>query len=164
MGMYVTNFDKRMDKTSYVLTYSMRPMVDTRIMNMLGLNNIPSGEMVIVAIGTYSGYNQEDSIIFNKGALDRGLFSATVYHTEKDEDKKVYGDEEIRCRPDKTKTKGMKFANYNKLNENGLMPENSLVENKDVIIGKVIPIKENKNDHTKVIKYTDQSRVYRTHE
>ena len=164
MGMYVTNFDKRMDKTSYVLTYSMRPMVDTRIMNMLGLNNIPSGEMVIVAIGTYSGYNQEDSIIFNKGALDRGLFSATVYHTEKDEDKKVYGDEEIRCRPDKSKTKGMKFANYSKLNENGLMPENSLVENKDVIIGKVIPIKENKNDHTKLNKYIDQSRVYRTHE
>ena len=164
MGMYVTNFDKRMDKTSYVLTYSMRPMVDTRIMNMLGLNNIPSGEMVIVAIGTYSGYNQEDSIIFNKGALDRGLFSATVYHTEKDEDKKVYGDEEIRCRPDKSKTKGLKFANYDKLNEQGLMPENSLVENKDVIIGKVIPIKENKNDHTKVIKYVDQSRLYRTHE
>ena len=38
------------------------------------------------------------------------------------------------------------------------------MENKDVIIGKVIPIKENKNDHTKVIKYIDQSRVYRTHE
>ena len=131
---------------------------------MKELNNIPSGEMVIVAIGTYSGYNQEDSIIFNKGALDRGLFAATVYHTEKDEDKKVYGDEEIRCRPDKTKTKGMKFANYSKLGDNGLMSENTLIENKDVIIGKVIPIKENKNDHTKVIKYTDQSRVYRTHE
>lgn len=164
MGMYVTNFDNRMDKTSYVLTYAMRPMVDTRVMNMLQLNNIPSGEMVIVAIGTYSGYNQEDSIIFNKGALDRGLFAATVYHTEKDEDKKVYGDEEIRCRPDKHKTKGMKFANYNKLRDDGLMSENTLIENKDVIIGKVIPIKENKNDHTKIIKYTDQSRTYRTNE
>ena len=164
MGMYVTNFDSRMDKTSYVLTYSMRPMVDTRVMNMLQLNNIPSGEMVIVAIGSYSGYNQEDSIIFNKGALDRGLFAATVYHTEKDEDKKVYGDEEIRCRPDKNKTKGMKFANYEKLRDDGLMPENTLIENKDVIIGKVIPIKENKNDHTKIIKYADQSRSYRTNE
>jgi DNA-directed RNA polymerase II subunit RPB2 len=164
MGMYVTNFDNRMDKTSYVLTYSMRPMVDTRIMNMLQLNNIPSGEMAIVAIMSYNGYNCEDSIIFNKAALDRGLFSATVYHTEKDEDKKVYGDEEIRCKPNGDKTKGMKFANYNKLNHEGLIPENTLIENKDVIIGKVIPIKENKNDHTKIIKYTDQSRVYRTNE
>lgn len=164
MGMYATNFDSRMDKTSYVLTYSMRPMVDTRIMNMLQLNNIPSGEMVIVAIGTYSGYNQEDSIIFNKGSIDRGLFSATIYHTEKDEDKKVYGDEEIRCKPNKHNTKSMKFANYNKLNANGIIPENTLIENKDIIIGKIVPIKENKNDHTKVIKYNDQSRLYRTHE
>lgn len=164
MSMYATNFDKRMDKTAYVLNYSMRPMVDTRIMNILGLNNIPAGQMVIVAIGTYSGYNQEDSIIFNKGSIDRGLFSATIYHTEKDEDKKVQGDEEVRCRPDPSKTKNMKFANYNKLGSNGLIPENTFVENKDVIIGKVTPIKENKNDYTKVIKYQDQSRIYRTNE
>ena len=38
--------------------------------------------MVIVAIMTYSGYNQEDSIIFNESSLNRGLFSAAVYHTE----------------------------------------------------------------------------------
>jgi DNA-directed RNA polymerase II subunit RPB2 len=164
MGMYVTNFDKRMDKTSYVLTYPMRPMVDTRVMNLLNLNEIPSGEMVIVAIGSYGGYNQEDSIIFNKGALDRGLFSATIFHTEKDEDKKVFGDEEIRCKPDKSKTKGIRFGNYDKLNKHGLIPENTYVEDKDVIIGKVIPIRENKNDHSKLIKYQDESRVYRTHE
>lgn len=164
MSMYATNFDKRMDKTAYVLNYSMRPMVDTRIMNILRLNDIPAGEMLIVAIGSYSGYNQEDSIIFNKGAIDRGLFSATIYHTEKDEDKKVHGDEEVRCRPDPSKTKNMKFANYKKLNSNGLVPENTLVEHKDIIIGKVLPIKEHKNDYTKVIKFQDQSRIYRTNE
>ena len=164
MGMYVTNYDKRMDKTSYVLTYPMRPVVDTRIMNMLQLNNIPSGEMVVVAICTYTGYNQEDSIIFNKASIDRGMFAATIYHTEKDEDKKVYGDEEIRCNPDKKKTKGIKFGNYSKLGRNGLIPKNTLVENKDIIIGKVIPIKENRNDNTKTIKYQDVSTIYRTNE
>lgn len=164
MGMYVTNYDKRMDKTAYVLSYPMRPLVDTRVMNMLNLNKIPSGEMLIVAIGTYSGYNQEDSIIFNKGSIDRGLFAATIYHTERDEDKKVSGDEEIRCIPDKSKTKGFKFANYDKIGSNGLIPENCLVQNNDIIIGKVIPIKENKNDINKNIKYQDLSRMYRTNE
>ena len=43
MGVYATNFDNRMDKTAYVLTYPMRPLVDTRIMNMIKLNKIPSG-------------------------------------------------------------------------------------------------------------------------
>ena len=164
MGMYVSNFRARMDKTAYVQTYTTRPLVDTRIMNIMNLHKIPSGCMVIVAIGVYGGYNQEDSIIFNKSSLDRGLFSATLYHTEKDEDKKIQGDEEIRCKADKTKTKGMKFANYNKLNNQGVVPENTLLENRDIIIGKVVPIKENRNDHTKLIKYRDQSKVFRTKE
>ena len=164
MGMFASNFNNRMDKTAYVQTYTQRPLVDTRIMNIINLNKIPSGCSVVVAIMTYTGFNQEDSIIFNQASVDRGLFSATIYHTEKDEDKKIQGDEEIRCKPDKVKTKGMKFANYDKLNSNGVMPENTLIENRDVIIGKIVPIKEHRNDHTKVIKYKDQSIIYRTHE
>ena len=165
MGIYVTNFDTRMDKTAYLLNYPTRPLVDTRIMNMIKLNDIPSGTNVIVAIMTHTGYNQEDSLLFNKGSLDRGLFVATIYHTEKDEDKqKINGDEEIRCKPDATKTKGMKFGNYNKVNSKGVIPENTLVENRDIIISKITPIKENRNDHTKLIKYEDQSKIYRTAE
>jgi len=164
MGMYVTNYDSRLDKTAYVMTYPMRPLVDTRVMNMIGLNSIPSGSQIVVAIMTHSGYNQEDSILFNKGSIDRGLFQATIYHTEKDEDKKIQGDEEIRCKPDPSKTKGMKFANYDKVNSQGVIPENTLVENRDIIIAKIVPIKEARNDHTKVMKYEDQSRIFRTTE
>jgi len=164
MGMYVTNFYNRMDKTAYVLSNPMRPLVDTRVMRMIKLDEIPSGAPVIVAIMSYTGYNQEDSILINKGAIDRGLFSATIYHTEKDEDKKLNGDEEIRCKPDSTKTKGMKFGNYGKLNSKGVIPENSVIENRDIIMGKVLPIKENRNDHTKIIKYEDASKMHRTTE
>jgi len=164
MGMYVTNYQNRMDKTAYVLTYPSRPLVDTRVMGMIKLDQIPSGSAVIVAIMTYSGYNQEDSILVNKGSIDRGLFNATIYHTEKDEDKKINGDEEIRCKPDPSKTKGMKFGNYNKVNNKGLVPENTFIENRDIIIAKVVPIKENRNDHTKLIKYEDHSKIHRTTE
>jgi len=163
MGVYVTNYENRMDKTAYVLNYPSRPLVDTRVMNLIQLNKIPSGTNVVVAIMTHTGYNQEDSLLFNKGSIDRGLFVTTIYHTEKDEDKqKINGDEEIRCKPDPTKTKGMKFGNYNKVNSKGVIPENTLVENRDIIIAKVTPIKENRNDHTKVIKFEDQSRIHRT--
>jgi DNA-directed RNA polymerase beta subunit len=165
MGVYVTNYENRMDKTAYVLNYPTRPLVDTRVMNMIQLNKIPSGTNVIVAIMTHTGYNQEDSLLFNKGSIDRGLFIATIYHTEKDEDKqRINGDEEIRCKPEPSKTKGMKFGNYNKVNNKGVIPENTLVENRDIIISKITPIKENRNDHTKIIKFEDQSKIYRTNE
>ena len=93
-----------------------RPLVDTRVMNFINLNKIPSGTQIHVAIMTHTGYNQEDSVLINKGSIDRGLFMATIYHTEKDEDKNIIRDEIIRCKPDPSKTKGIKFGNYDKLN------------------------------------------------
>ena len=163
MGVYVTNYENRMDKTAYILNYPMRPLVETRIMDLIHLNKIPSGSQLIVAIMTHTGYNQEDSLLINKGSIDRGMALTTVYHTEKDEDKqKINGDEEIRCKPDPNKTKGLKMGNYNKVNSKGVIPENTLVENRDIIIAKVTPIKENRNDHTKIIKYEDQSKIFKT--
>jgi DNA-directed RNA polymerase II subunit RPB2 len=165
MGVYATNFNERMDKTAYVQTYPTRPLVDTRIMSILKLHKNPSGCNINVAIMTHTGYNQEDSLLVNKGSIDRGLLQITITHTEKDEDKqKINGNEEIRCKPDPTNTKGMRFGNYNKVNSKGLVPENTLIENRDIIIAKKTPIKENRNDHTKVIKYEDGSKQYKTTE
>ena len=164
IGIYALNYDQRMDKTAYILNYPSRPLVDTRLMNFIQLNRIPSGHQIHVAIMSYTGYNQEDSVLINKGSIDRGLFLTTVYHTEKDEDKNIIRDEIIRCKPDPLKTKGIKYGNYGKLNAQGFIPENTLVENRDVIIAKTVPIKENRNDPTKTIKYEDQSKTFRTGE
>lgn len=164
MGMYVTNFDKRMDKTAYVLNYSGKPLVDTRIMNMLGLNVVPSGCQVIVAIMTHTGYNQEDSVLLNKGSIDRGLFQATIYHTEKDEDKKLNGTQEVRSKPNKKNTKGMKLGNYDKINADGVVDENTILRNRDIFIAKMLPIKEARNDITTSIKYQDESKIFKTDE
>ena len=164
IGIYASNFNKRMDKTGYILSYPMKPLVETRIMNMLKISAMSSGNQVIVAIMTHGGFNQEDSILFNKGSIDRGLFHATIYHTEKDEDKKLNGEEELRIKPNILNTKNVKFGNYDKLNAQGLMEENSLIEDKDIIMGKVTTIKNNKNDDNKSIKYEDHSKSYKTNE
>ena len=164
IGISAMNYDKRMDKTAYTLNYPTRALVETRMMDFLQLHKISSGCQIHVAIMSYTGYNQEDSVLINKGSIDRGLFLATIYHTEKDEDKNVIRDEIIRCKPDPTKTRSIKHGNYNKLNAHGFIPENTLVENRDILIAKVAPIKENRNDPTKVIKYEDQSKSFRTTE
>ena len=48
-------------------------------------------ENVIVAIGVYGGYNVEDSILFNKGSVDRGLFRTTYFNYESRRKYKVAG-------------------------------------------------------------------------
>jgi DNA-directed RNA polymerase beta subunit len=164
IGVYALNFDQRMDKTAYVMTYPSRPLVDTRLMNYIQIHKAPSGCQIHVAIMSHTGYNQEDSLLINQGSIDRGMFMSTIYHTEKDEDKNIIRDEIIRCNPDKTKTKSIKFGNYDKINNHGFIPENTKVENRDVIISKIIPIKENRNDPTKIIKFEDQSKIHRTTE
>jgi DNA-directed RNA polymerase II subunit RPB2 len=133
-------------------------------MNMVKLNELPSGNQVIVAIMTHGGYNQEDSVLLNKGAIDRGLFQATLYHTEKDEDKKINGEEELHIKPNEKTTRNMKFGNYDKINSKGVINKDELIEDKDIIMAKVTVIKENKNDSSANIKYEDQSRSYRTNE
>ncbi len=163
MGMYATNFDKRFDKTAYVLTYPSRPLVDTRLMNWLDLVKIPSGQQIHVAIMSHTGYNQEDSVLINRGSIDRGMFLTTIYHTEKDEDKNITRFVS-RCKPDPAKTKGIKYGNYERIGQDGFMPENEMIRDRDVIMAKVLHIKENRNDPTKVIKFEDQSKCYRTHE
>jgi DNA-directed RNA polymerase II subunit RPB2 len=162
IGWPVSNPHLRLDKTTYVLANPHRPLVDTRLMNILKLHNIPSGMPVIVAIMSINGYNQEDSVILNEGSVKRGLFWATVYRTEKDEDKKHNGDDEIRCKPDEGRTKGIQFGNYSKLGPDGFVPHNTRVENMDVILGKVAVLRDARNDPTKQFKFRDESHVLRT--
>jgi DNA-directed RNA polymerase II subunit RPB2 len=163
MGIYATNFDQRFDKTAYVLTYPSRPLVDTRLMNWLDLVKIPSGQQIHVAIMSHTGYNQEDSVLINRGSIDRGMFLTTIYHTEKDEDKNITRFVS-RCKPDPARTKGIKYGNYDSIGSDGFIAENLLIKDRDVIMAKVVHIKENRNDPTKVIKFEDQSKCYRTSE
>ena len=79
MGIYVTNFRERMDTLSHILHYPQNPIVNSRVTKLLPSSNLPSGINAVVAILSFSGYNQEDSVIMNQSAIDRGLFVSTFY-------------------------------------------------------------------------------------
>ena len=55
-------------------------------MKHLKLDKLPNGITAIVAIASYGGFNQEDSLIFNKSSIDKGLFHSAFYRSYKDED------------------------------------------------------------------------------
>ena len=165
ISLYATNHKKRFDKTSHILEYPTKPLVTTRIADILSLDQMPTGTNFIVAIASYTGYNQEDSILMSKEAIERGLALISNLHTEKDEDKqKRNGELEIRGKPDKAITKGMKIANYEKLNANGIIPKGTFVKNRDIIMSKYVPIKANRNNPMKKIKYEDLSKMVKTSE
>ena len=143
MGMYALNFKDRFDTMAHVLCYPQAPFVSPFMSKFYGSQTMPSGQNVNVAIMTYTGYNQEDSVMINRGALDRGLFRSIFYRTYKDEERKnqTSGEEEKFVKPDPDLTKQMKHANYDKLDYDGFVPENTFVDADDILIGKVVPIR-----------------------
>ena len=143
MGVYALNYRERFDAMSHVLCYPQEPFVSPFASKFYGLQSMPSGQNIIVAIATYTGYNQEDSIMINRGAIERGLFRSVFYRTYKDEEKKNQnsGEEERFCKPDSSTTKQMRHGNYDKIGADGFVPENTFVNNEDILIGKIVPLR-----------------------
>ena len=142
-GTFATNTADRMDTMSHILCTPSLPLVNTFMSRFYHADAMPSGQMCIVAIMPYGGYNQEDSMMINRSFLDRGGFHSEFFRTYKDEEKKnqASGEEERFCRPNKDSTRMMKFANYSKLGADGFVPVNTYVTDADVLIGKVAPIR-----------------------
>jgi DNA-directed RNA polymerase II subunit RPB2 len=163
VGVPISNFKNRYDTFTNILSYPQKPLVDTKVSKYLNLNKLPSGINVIIAIATWNGYNQEDSIIFNRDSINRGLFNSTFYRTYKDEEKKnqITGEEEIFMKADKMNLLFPKPHNYDKINDNGFIDVNTKVNDNDIIIGKVIP---NKNKNNSKYKYIDSSTIVRKNE
>lgn len=161
MGIYATNWRDRLD-ISYILYHPQRPLVFTRTMKYINTDRIPAGENCIVAIAVYSGYNQEDSNIMCKSAIERGLFRSTsLKKTQADLAKNQSTSmDDIFIKPDRSQVAGMRYGSYDKLNEKGIAPEETKLENGDILIGKVTPIQPVGNSN-KIFK--DSSEHYKSH-
>jgi DNA-directed RNA polymerase II subunit RPB2 len=149
LSVYATNYRDRMDNPGQVLRSPQIPLVSTRLARYVKERELPSGQNAIVAIACFTGYNQEDSLIVNKSSIERGLFTSMYYKTYKDSEKKNQASLELEkfCKPVKfnpngtLRTAGTKSASYDLLDENGFVKIGSHVKGGDVIIGKVVPLK-----------------------
>jgi len=160
IGVYLSSYKDRMD-ISQVLYHPQLPIVTTQGMKYNGCMDLPYGENAIVAVASYNGFNQEDSIIFNQSSIDRGIFRADTlkkYHSEIMKNPSTSQDD-IFNKPDRNKVTGMKQGNYEKLNDKGFVPEETIIDNEDVIIGKISPIQPTGNNN-KV--YKDSSEIFKT--
>ena len=143
MGIYALNFRERFDAMSHILCYPEIPLVSPYMSRHYGAQSLPTGQNIVVAIMTYTGYNQEDSNMINRAALDRGRFRSIFYRTYKDEERKNQssGEEEKFCSPNPMETKHIKHAQYDKIAEDGFVPKDTYVLPDDILIGKVVPLR-----------------------
>ncbi|KAF8313839.1 DNA-directed RNA polymerase II, subunit 2 [Clavulina sp. PMI_390] len=141
MGIYLTNFQVRMDTMANILYYPQKPLATTRSMQYLKFRELPAGQNATVAILCYSGYNQEDSVIMNQSSIDRGLFRSMYYRSYSDAEK-MLGMTPLESfeRPTRDDTLRLKHGSYEKLDDDGLIPPGTGVVGEDIIIGKTAPL------------------------
>lgn len=120
--------------------------------------------------------NQEDSIIINQSAIDRGLFSSTSYRTFCETEKKgsAYAFETI-CIPPPANTKQSdptffrrKNGNYSMLDERGIIRKGLYVQKGDVLVGKILTKtsksgEEIKSDCSMIVKLGEEGIIDRVH-
>jgi DNA-directed RNA polymerase beta subunit/intein/homing endonuclease len=135
LGIYHSNHANRFDTTSKVLAYPTRPMFETQMNSVIGLDELPAGDTVLLAITTYTGFAQEDAIVMAQGAIDRGLFRSIIYKTYKNVRKnKTKNFHEEFSRPE---IKPEESDRYSAIDENGIPIMGSFVKEGDCLIGKV---------------------------
>ena len=140
-SMYHTNHQVRMDKTAVVLSYGQTPLLKTRYLEHINHESNPYGENTIVAIMCYTGYNVEDAILINEGALKRGLFQTTYYstyemHEEKSQSEEGTTEKKFTNIESDLDVVGTKVGcDYSQLDQYGLVKENTEINDKTVLIG-----------------------------
>lgn len=139
IGVNALNHAVRMDTISHTLVEPQRPLVTTRMDRILGVSDAPAGVNVIVAIMVRRGYNQEDSVLLSRAAVERGLFRSVKYVTHRDEERSNGADSERFENPSTvTDISGLRVGNYSLLEESGVLPVGSTVRPGDVVIGKTV--------------------------
>jgi len=141
VSVYHSNYQMRIDKMGVVLNYGQTPLIKSRYLEYVNNEEQPYGVNAIVAIMCYTGYNVEDAILINEGAIQRGIFRTTYYtaYEAREESSKVTGMNNSRfANIEKNNVIGKKQGyDYSFLDDHGLVKENTELNDKIIVIGKI---------------------------
>lgn len=140
LGIYAANYLCRLDTDVSILQYPQKPIVRSFVYDTL--NTYPAGQNLIVAVMTYEGYNMEDSLVLNKGSVDRGIGRSFYFRPYSSVEINYAGGlkDEI-CVPDKDVSGYRLESSYKSLEEDGVTYPEAEISEGEVIIGKLSPPK-----------------------
>ena len=141
VSVYHSNYQMRIDKMGVILNYGQTPLIKSRYLEYVNNEEQPYGVNAIVAIMCYTGYNVEDAILINEGAIKRGIFRTTYYssYETREESSKITGLTNSKfANIEKNNVVGKKQGyDYSYLDEHGLVKENTELNEKVILIGKI---------------------------
>ena len=140
LSVYATNYPNRFDNQVHVLCYGEAPISRTLYYDYLADGQMPYGHNVILALTCFTGYNQEDGIIFNADAFQRGMFRSIALRSYE-----AFEEDDLMA---KTKTRignparipgwtSLKAGiDYSKLDERGIIRVGEWVNETTVLVGR----------------------------
>ncbi len=169
VSVYHTNFNSRMDKTAVILNQGQKPLVKSRYLEYICNEENSYGENAIVAIMCYTGYNVEDAVLVNEGALKRGLFRTTYFSVyEAHEEKNIKGGivsekKFLNIEKSPNRVSGLQMGyDYSKIDDYGLVKEGTELNDSTILIGIASGTDDNLNDESKTPKKGQLGIVHKT--
>lgn len=148
VSVYHSNYQMRIDKMGVVLNYGQIPLIKSRYLEYINNEEQPYGVNAIVAIMCYTGYNVEDAILINEGSILRGMFRTSYYsmYEAREESSKITGMNNSKfANIEKNNVIGKKKGyDYSFLDDYGLIKENTELNDKMILIGKINSNLQNK--------------------
>ena len=158
LGIYHSNYNYRFDTTSKMLISPTKAIVSGQIDNIVGIDKYGHGVNVVCAIMSYTGFNQEDSLIFNKQSVELGLFNMMSRKVIVGEiiRSSIIDDKRIIEKLEKYIPENKNPKYYRHLGDNGIVRLESVIRENDCLISikKTITYKRN---NVEVIDIKDSS-------
>lgn len=138
IGAIASNQYQRIDSLLYTMVYPQKPLVKTRTIELTRYDKLPAGHNATVAVMSYSGYDIEDALVLNKGAVERGFGRCQVFRKYAANLKSYSNGTRDRLCPPDTEG-GMPIRKHALLDRDGLALVGERANAGEVYINKVTP-------------------------